>query len=215
MDAEKISIDDLLNSIIDTDLVPSRKILMENIQTNFNKLKNNGIITLADLRKALKNQKNIESLSKKISIDNDYLVLLRREIESYFPKAFALTAFDWLDNNQILNLESIGFKNSALLYDGLESQERIESLIEKHGFQIDFINEIFNLVNLTRIQWVNPTFASMLLNVGFISPKTVARADAEELYNKLDSLNKKEKYFNGKIGLKDIKRLIKAASYVI
>jgi hypothetical protein len=54
----------------------------------------------------------------------------------------------------------------------------------------------------------------MLLAAGYDSAKKVSEADAGELFKALDRVNKESKFFMGKLGLRDIKRLIKAASYV-
>lgn len=105
LDAEKISLDELRKRIKETDLVPSRSSLQENIEENFEILKENGYPTLASLRKELKNSKNIPSISQKTGITTDYLTLLRREIESYFPKPFPISMFDWLPEKYISKLK--------------------------------------------------------------------------------------------------------------
>jgi hypothetical protein len=42
----------------------------------------------------------------------------------------------------------------------------------------------------------------------------VAAAEAEDLCEALEVVNEGDRFFKGKIGLRDIKRLIRAASYV-
>jgi hypothetical protein len=42
----------------------------------------------------------------------------------------------------------------------------------------------------------------------------VAAADADDLCQALMHVNEGDRFFKGKIGLRDIKRLIRAASYV-
>ncbi len=96
IDANKVKLEDLMSRITEADLVPSRRKLLEDIEINFDKLKKNGIFTLTDLRKSIKNPKNIVPLAEKTNIEIEYLTLLRREVESYFPKAYILRAFDWL-----------------------------------------------------------------------------------------------------------------------
>jgi hypothetical protein len=103
LQAEKIRLDDLQRRIEETDLVPSRNSLLEDIKDRFKILKSHGIATLADLRKELKNSKKIPSFSEKTGIEEQYLKLLRREIESYFPKAIPLKAFDWLPEKSFQN----------------------------------------------------------------------------------------------------------------
>ena len=59
LDDEKISLDELQKRIEETDLVPSRSSILENIKYNFTVLKEKGYSTLVDLRKELKNSKKI------------------------------------------------------------------------------------------------------------------------------------------------------------
>jgi hypothetical protein len=67
---------------------------------------------------------------------------------------------------------------------------------------------------LMRVQWVSPTFARMLIVAGYDSAVKVAEANADDLCEALASINAGGKFFKGKIGLRDIKRLVQAASYV-
>jgi len=214
LQAEKVNLEDLQIRIEETDLVPSRSSLMENIKDKFRILKSHGILTLEDLRKELKNAKNIYSFSIKTGIDSKYLTLLRREIESYFTKAFPLSAFDWLQKNELSKLESKGFKNTALLFEALNSSKKKAEIINTLGIDAQFIDSIYSLVDLTRIQWISPLAARMLVSAGYNNAKMVSKANAEELCDELDRVNKENKYFKGKIGLRDVKRLVKAASYV-
>jgi len=215
IDADKVTLEDLLVRIKETDLVPSRVLLLEGIDDNFSNLKMNGIFTLADFRKFVKYSKNIVPLAEKTHINAEYLTLLRREVEGYFPKSFSLSEFIWLNKNEIAKLENIGYKNTALLYEALETSSKREELINSSFLDKDFIDEISSLVDLTRIQWVSPIVARMLFDAGYKSVKSVAEANYEELYKLFEKVNDANKYFKGKIGLRDVKRLIKAALYVL
>jgi len=214
LNAEKISLDELQKRIEETDLVPSRSSLLKNIEENFEILKENGYATLAGLRKELKNSKNIPSVLKKTGIASDYLTLLRREIESYFPKPFPISAFDWFPKKYISKLEKQGYKNTVLIFDNLNSSKKRAEISALLGIDTQIIDDIFCLVDLTRIQWISPIAARMLLSAGYNNAKRVAKANADKMCNELDRINKEKNFFKGKIGLRDIKRLIKAAAYV-
>lgn len=214
IDAEKITLDELQKRIEETDLVPSRSSLLENIKDNFAVLKKNGYVTFADLRRDLKNSKNIPAISKKTEISSEYLTLLRREIESYFPKAFPTRSFDWLPKKEIEKIEKQGYKNTALLFDVLNSSKKRKEISNDLGIETQIIDALSRLVDLTRIQWISPVAARMLISAGYNDARSVAKANAEKMCNELDKVNKENNYFKGKIGFRDIKRLIKAASYV-
>jgi hypothetical protein len=46
-----------------------------------------------------------------------------------------------------------------------------EELIESIGLEEEFADKILPLVNLTRIQWVNPIFAKILVDAGYNNAK--------------------------------------------
>lgn len=212
IDDAKVSLDDLCKRIIETDLVPSRSSLLEGIESKFTRLKENGFTTCADLRKQLKNLKNIPSITKATGIDSTYLTLLRREIEGFFPKAFPIKSFDWLPENELTKLEKHGLKNTLLLYDAMHSSKT--ELIDTLQIEPQVLDALRSLTDLTRIQWVGPTVARLLLAAGYPDAISVSRANAEKMCNELDAINREINIYHGKIGLRDVKRLIQAASHV-
>lgn len=214
IDAERVSLDDLQKRIKETDLIPSRCSLLEDIDEKFLKLKVNGFSTLADVRHDLKNPKNLPDLSKRTGIDQAYLTLLRREIEGYFPKAHPISTFDWFQKKDLDTLECKGLKNTLLLYEALNTPKKREEIVIDLGLDAHFIDSLFSLVDLTRIQWTSPIVARMLVSAGYTTVKSVSSANSNELFSELDRVNKENSYFKGKIGLRDVRRLIKAASYV-
>ncbi len=214
LDDSSFSISDLKKRIKETDLVPSRLELLNNIDEIFILLEKSGIKSLEDLRKVIKNAKNIPQFSKKSGIDSPYLTLLRREMEGYFPNPYPLSSFDWLDKKMIELLVENGYKNSMILFEALQSDDKRTEIIHLTGMNTHFLNTIASLVNLVRIQWTSPLFARMLMAAGYLNSQMIAEARAEELCDTVNSINQENVYFKGKIGLRDIKRLIKAASYV-
>jgi predicted flap endonuclease-1-like 5' DNA nuclease len=214
IDAENIGLEDLQKRIEGTDLVPSRASLLDGLQMKLQALEQQGITTLASLRNELKNAKRREALSNATGIDVQYLVLLRREIEGYFPKPPALKAFDWLPKEAIAKLEENGMRDTAALYQAAVSVESGTELAESTGVDAAVLEALIRLADLTRVQWVSPTAARMLVEAGYDSASKVAAADSEELHQALVRVNEGGRFFKGNIGLRDIKRLVRAASYV-
>jgi hypothetical protein len=214
IDDERVSLDDLRKRIEGSDLVPSRVSLLDGIGTKTKMLEQHGVTTLANLRKELKNARRLVLLAEATGIDRQYLVLLRREIESYFPKPSALNAFDWLAGTEIGKLEEKGIRHTAALYEAASSLESRTELVNSTGVDAAVFEALVRLADLTRVQWVSPTVARMLVEAGYDSASKVAAADAEELYEALVCVNQGDRFFKGKIGLRDVKRLIRAARYV-
>ncbi len=214
INAEKVSLDDLRKRLEATDLVPSRASLREKAALKMKALEKYGITTLADLRNELKNAKRLAAVAKATGIDAQYLVLLRREIEGYFPKPVDLKTFAWLPKGDIAKLEQNGIDDTAQLYEMADSAKKRTELAKSTDVAIATLEALTRLADLMRVQWVSPTFAQMLIAAGYDSASKVARAEADELCDALKRVNTGDKFFKGKLGLRDIKRLILAASYV-
>ncbi len=214
IDDNRIELEELKKRIETTDLIPSYTLLLDGIEEKFDAIKNYGILTLADLRKELKNPKTMAILGTKTNIDIKYLTILRREIEGYFPKPIPISAFDWLENNKLNVLENRGYKNTVMLYESLTDSDIRYELINTADLDEKFLDEILGLAEITRIQWVSAKVARLLSAAGYVSVKSIAEADAETFYKDVENTNKENKYYNGKIGFRDIKRLIKGAEYL-
>jgi hypothetical protein len=214
IDAEKISLGDLQKRIEATDLVPSRASLLEGLDTKMKSLEKQGITTLADLRNELKTSKRLETLAKSTGIGVDYLTLLRREIEGWFPKPPLLKDFDWLPKSEIAKLERDGIRDAAALHEATDSKSKRTALAKSTGVDLAALETFAQLVDLTRVQWTSPIAARMLLEAGCTGSAKLAKAHADELYEALARVNAGDKYFKGRIGLRDVKRLILAASYI-
>ncbi|MEJ2544897.1 MAG: DUF4332 domain-containing protein [Calditrichaceae bacterium] len=213
IDPIKVSLNDLQNRIEDTNLVPSRASLLDGIENKFKLLKQYGIKTFADLRKEIKNAKNIPSFSSKTGIDVNYLTLLRREIESYFPKPSKLKEFNWMPKDEIGKLESNGIKDTASLHHAAYDAKNAADLARSKNVDSEFMETMIKLADLCRVQWVSLITARMLVEAGYDSASALAAADSKILCNALMQVNKGGRFYKGNIGLRDIQRLIKAAGY--
>jgi hypothetical protein len=212
---ETVSLDDLRTRIKTTDLIPSRTALLEDIDAIFDRISKKGIRTWADLQKSIKNPKHLEEFSGETGIDLQYLVLLRREVEGYSLKPFNLKEIDWVPQLVITQLLENGISNSEALFSKVDAGVPVDKFAEEVGLDNDVLLYLFNLSALSRVQWVSPTTTRMLIEAGYATCQQLASADKDELFEAMDRVNKKGKYFNGTIGLRDIKRLIDAAKYAV
>lgn len=171
-----------------------------------------GVTSLAELRSALKTDQSLTLLSRKSGIDASYLQLLRRAINGFFPKPRPLKHIDWLEADTINNLNKAGIKNTRQLFDA--ATDGSVELIRQTGIGQKDAQELVSISDLSRIQWVSPTFARVLVAAGFKNAAAVAGANPETLFQAITKANRNEKFYKGAVGLRDIKRLVTAASYV-
>jgi len=212
--AEKVKMRDVRKRIEQADLVPSRLPLLDGIERSFKALERRGIATLAGLRGEWKTAKSRELLAKASGIDLPYLVLLRREVESWFPKPLPLKSFDWFPKSDIAKLEKAGIRDAAALFRAAETRKERAALAKNAGAAPGVVDDLFRCADLTRVQWVSPAAARMLMETGCNSAAELSAADATDLCAALERVNAGGKFFKGKIGLRDVKRLVRAAGYV-
>lgn len=113
-----------------------------------------------------------------------------------------------------MKLEKNRIRDAATSYEMASSAKKRAELSESTGVDTATLEELVHLAGLMRVQWVGPTFGRLLLAAGYGSVKKIAMANADDLYEALTRVNDGARYFKSRIGLRDTKRLIQAASYV-
>jgi len=209
---DSMNLDNLQARLEATDLIPSLQILLDGLTEKLGALKKIGVRSVADLRTRLKSKKSLASLADDSAMDFNYLVLLRRAIEGFFPKPQPLKAFDWLNRDTMAKLDRAGVRNTQQLHEAALSG--VDKLAGNAGLEEKNLSEFLALSDLSRIQWVSPTFARVLVAAGFTSAAMVATANPEALHEAIIEANDNARFYKGKVGLRDIKRLIAAAAYV-
>ena len=208
---QAINLAEYKNELITGYLPPSRMLLKNDIDKQFEKLGYQGIDNAWTLLLALKTKNRILQLAAKSGIPAEYLVILSREIRSLVKKPIALGSFTSIDRETLGKLSDVGIKNTKDIYDkGLTKKNRA-ALAQGSGVEEEEILRIVRLADLSRIRWVNHTFSQILLELGFTSAKKVAKADHEKLHRLVNDLNKQKGVFKGSVGLNDIRICIKAA----
>jgi len=212
LDPAAMSLSDLRQRLESTDLIPSHQPLLEGIGKKFAQLEKVGVSSVEILRAKLKTAKALAATAAAARVDSEYLVLLRRVVEGFFPKPLSLRAFEWLARGTISKLENAGFTNTEELLEAAASSRA--SLLKTTGLKAKELAEVVSLSDLVRAQWVSPTFARVLLAAGFADTRAIASADPEELLAAVSDANAGSRFYKGKLGLRDMKRLIAAAAYV-
>lgn len=212
IDEEEFTLNQLQERLENTDLIPSHETLLADLTKNMSILKSVGITSVGQLRKQLKSTKLMHSLANRTGIELKYLALLRRVINGFFPKPKKLDEFNWIDEPIILGLQAAGINNIHQFFDAM--QDDPADVAKTTNIDIDDLGNFLKLADLCRIQWVSPIFARTLIASGYENSHIIAQANPEQIYSAVVELNQKENYYKGKVGLRDIKRLVIAASYV-
>ena len=87
-------------------------------------------------------------------------------------------------------------------------------ILNLHTLIFRQIEKLAHLTDLSRIRWVNHTFASVLYKADYDSVEKVAHADYQTLYEDVKKLNDERNLYKGQIGVHDMKLCVEAAQDV-
>lgn len=214
IDLEKYSLDKFKKDLEESKLIPSRKILKEDISNRFRVLKDNDIFNLQDLVNVLKTPKKAKEFAEKSGLSEDYVLILRREVNSYTPNPVNLDKFPGLNTDTITKLNDAGIKNTAHLFKKIKTPEDRETLASELDIPPKEILELAKLTDLVRIKWVGPIFARIFLDSGTDTALKISQADAKPLYKDLVKINQEKSYTKGNFIESDVELCIKVADMV-
>lgn len=214
-DLSKVSLDDYKKMIINNYLIPSFRVLREDIEKRFEILKENNIHNMDELRLILKNKKNDLIISKKFGIPEKYIIVLRREINSHIPPERKLEDYITIDIKTKQTLFNLGINTSKDLYDYFSKINDINKLCKELNEKEETVIHLAKLSDLTRLRYVSALFATTLALTKYDTVEKVRNAECEDLYNQIIKVNKENNLFKGNIGLNDVKFLIQDTKDVI
>jgi len=205
---KSISIESFKEILRDMDMIPSWMILKENINQRMDAIIKQDVSNLDELITVLKTKKKVECFSVKSGMELDYLIVLRRMINGYLPKPNKFSDSP-LFSQELLN--KLPYTTTKSLYDLIITSEQRQNLSSETGIAIEDILLLSKYCDVSRIRWVNHTFATVLLHTGFDTTETIANADYNIMYETIKSWNEKEKYYKAHIGKNDMKFLVALA----
>ncbi len=212
IDLKNISIEKYKGILKTTEFIPSWKILEADIDKNLDIIKKQNVDNLNELLLTLKDKDSIKIFSEKSGLSEKYLSVLKRVVCGYRPKPNRIKDFACIDEDVTNRLEKSGLKNTLKLYEKILTNAKRSELSEETGIDINEIMKLTKLADLSRIRWVNHTFAYVLLEAGFDRAEKVANADYIKLYETIKQLNNERNIYNANIGKRDMKMVIESAN---
>ncbi|MBV1757647.1 MAG: DUF4332 domain-containing protein [Dethiosulfatibacter sp.] len=206
----EITLKDFYEKLKRTKLLPSQQILKENIDDIFQIIEENDIHNVGELQQRLKTKAKVALFSERTNIDMNYLTVLRREINSLHPEPREIEGFPYVNQITKKKLLSLGVKTTLELFEHIKNGEARSTLKTKLNCSEEEVFYLAQLVDVSRLRYVNQTFATLLVVCGYNSIDRIKKANYEDLYETITNYNKIHALYKGKIGLKDMEFFIES-----
>ncbi len=211
IDLRTIPIEELEQILDRMDVLPSWEVLFDQLPERISILRAQGILDFEDLFNTLKNKQKLERLSDATGIPLAYLNVLRRMLNTYRPKPNRLKDFPNMPLHVVEQLENNGIRNTLELYRKVITPADRYRISEAADLDPAEVLRLAHLADLSRIRWVNHTFAYALNEAGFDTAQQVAESSPKELYERVKELNDTRQIYNATIGERDMARCIDSA----
>ncbi|NCB42644.1 MAG: DUF4332 domain-containing protein [Clostridia bacterium] len=204
VDLNKITLDEFKKILLTAYLLPSQKVILTNLNENIEKLKNKGLSNLHDLHSLLKKKKDYSSIAEDVKIDEAYLVILNRMVNSFIVKELPLAKLEIFSNEECKTLADIGVVNTRHYY---------EAYIKAKQASETFLNEIItpekmlyslHIIDLLRINGVGVDYAKILYEMGIRSVVDYNKTSSEIILQSFKALNKTKELTKANLGITDI-----------
>jgi len=214
LDLSKISIDAYKEILKNQYLLPSRKILHQDIDASFDAIHSCQIKNLGELKSALSTTQKFSVFSEKSGLSKDYLIILRREIGSIEPKTALIKEFPEVDGEVINSLEVEGIKSSKDYYEFYNSLKDKKEITRKISISKEQAQELYCLCDLVRINGVGAIAAKSFFDAGYELVYDVADTTAEKMLERVSKVNEIKYYYKAKPGTKDMQFCIDFARII-
>ena len=174
LDLSLISLDLFFQLTRSKRMLPGRVMLHELMEDRFAILAKADMTDLKVLMRQLGSKQKMESFSARWDLPYPYLVLLKREAESYQSKPFPLSDFPGVPFEYTESLRSLGFRNTRDFFELAQTGPEQSDLASKTGIPEARLLELFALCDLSRITGVGDTMARFCYEAGIRSVREFA-----------------------------------------
>ncbi len=196
-------------------LLPSRRVLLQNVDYYFDSLAKHGINNLQSLKEIFSSKKRFNQLIISTGLKEDLMIILKREIGSLAPSVVKISDFLYLDEGVLTALKTFDILNSRDYYS-LFLENRLNSdFFSKIRLDETRAIELFELCDLVRINGVGAIAAKSFLDAGYHSVYDVANTTASKMLERVSRVNDIYHYYKTKLGIKDMQFCIDYAKLII
>lgn len=213
IDLNRISLDDYLAMLKGENLLPGRRILLEQIDDRFRRMTGAGADTLNALKRRLATPEKLALFSAETGIPGEYLTILKRQMGSLLTNPVPLPDFPGVSPEALEKLRSAGLRTNRDYL--MLCRERGEAAGEGIGLDPEQARAFLCLCELVQINGVGPAAARALYDAGCRSVGDVASAKADKLLKDMSAANAAGGYYKASLGEKDMQFVIDRAAMLI
>lgn len=203
-DLSKITLEEFENILLSAQILPSQKIILYDLSLNMQKLRDRGLANLLDVQTILKKKADYPSVSAETRIDEDYLVILNRMVNSYVVKPLNFEKLSIFTTDELDKLAAEKIKNTKQYYENMLTGEQRQELSDMTDILLEKIEYALHITDLLRINGVGVEYAKILYDMGIRSVDDYNRTSSEAILASFRKLNAENKYTRSSIGIYDI-----------
>ena len=204
IDLAKITLDEFEKILCAVQLLPSQKLILDNLHGNMQKLKAKGVAHLQELQSLLKKKNDYPQIAGETGIDEEYLVILNRMVNSYVVKALPLEKLGIFSKEELDVLSRETIVNTKQYYEVFTAAGQMEKLSVGLNIPGRKLNYALHIVDLLRINGVGIEYAKILYDVGIKSVADYNKTSSETILESVKAANKNNAYTKATLGISDV-----------
>lgn len=190
-------------------LLPSRRPLLDDVDAQFARLEKAGLANVHNLQMALSSDTKLKRLAAQTSVPENYLKLLRREVSNSLPTPVRFRNVPNLASETVEKLEALEIPDTEALFPWVCTAAARRKLAEETGFTAAEILWLTRLVDVSRIKWVGPKLARLIVDTEYDSVEKLAAADPQALLAALNRAKARHGAYQGALGIDDIESWVR------
>ncbi len=203
-DLSEISLDEFKKELKTGRLLPSRKPLLDDIDTKFSILKKTSISNAENLRDILKSGSKLKQLIKETGIPEDYFKLLKREVNNLLPTPVKFSDIPNISEKIVKKLSSLKIADAENLFSYVKDNDSRKNFEKESGLSKEEVLWLTKIVDVSRIKWVGPKLARLIVDTKYDTVEKLAKAKPTDVLDELNSAKQKHKAYDGPLGINDI-----------
>ncbi|THB66745.1 MAG: DUF4332 domain-containing protein [Desulfovibrio sp.] len=182
MDLNQLSLDWYQETLRAKELMPGRRVLHDSLDERFAAIRGKGVETLGQLVEAMRTKPRLQNFALLTGLEEQYLVILKRDAMSYIPQPVALGRFPGVKSALVQGLAGLGIQHSKHLFERITNEADVKGLATEMGTDPAELRTLRGMADLARIYGVGPVFARIFHDAGVTSVAVLLGREPGEIF---------------------------------